>query len=96
MSWLTDLIGKGVDKIWPDKSKAREQQHELNKAELEKAPSSRLLLWRPLLLTVLTYLFAYEVMIRPWVVLYWPEAKVPPSYLKEIVQMLLFGLGGAF
>jgi hypothetical protein len=47
-------------------------------------------------MTVLTYLFAYEVMIRPWVVLYWPEAKVPPSYLKEILQMLLFGLGGAF
>lgn len=96
MSWLTDLIGKGVDKIWPDKEKCREQQVALNRAEIEKAPSSRLLLWRPLLNTVLTYLFAYEVVIRPWVILYWPDAKIPPSYLKEIIKMLLFSLGGAF
>ena len=41
MSWLTDLIGKGVDKIWPDKSKAREQQTALNAEELKGAPQSR-------------------------------------------------------
>jgi hypothetical protein len=96
MSWWSDLIGKGMDKVWPDKAEARRQQTELNKAEIEKAPASRLLLWRPLLMTVLTYLFAYEVVIRPWVLVVWPNVKIPPSYLKEIVQMLLFSLGGAY
>ena len=40
MSWLTDLIGKGVDKIWPDKSEARAQQVALNQEELKGAPQS--------------------------------------------------------
>lgn len=99
MSWLsglTGLIGKGMDKIWPDKSKAREQQVELNKAELQGAPASKLRLWRSFLGWVLAILFVWEVAVRPVIVTYWPGAKLPPSALEEVVKLLLFMVGGAF
>ena len=96
MSWLTDLIGKGVDKIWPDKSKAREQQTELNAEELKGAPSSRLRLWRSFLGWSLALCFVWEVMIRPVLVTYWPNLTLPPSMLEEVCKLLLFMLGGAF
>lgn len=96
MSWLTDLIGKGVDKIWPDKSKAREQQTALNAEELKGAPTSRLRLWRPALGWALLICFVWEVMIRPVLVTYWPNLTLPPSMLEEVCKLLLFMLGGAF
>lgn len=96
MSWLTDLIGKGVDKIWPDKSKAREQQTALNAEELKGAPTSRLRLWRSFLGWTLAILFVWETIARPIIVTYWPKATLPPSALEEVVKLLLFMLGGAF
>lgn len=96
MSWLTDLIGKGVDKIWPDKSKAREQQTALNAEELKGAPQSKLRLWRSALGWALLVCFVWEVMIRPVLVTYWPTLTLPPSMLEEVCKLLLFMLGGAF
>ena len=96
MSWLTDLIGKGVDKIWPDKSKAREQQTALNAEELKGAPTSRLRLWRSFLGWTLALLFVWETIARPIIVTYWPNATLPPSVLEEVIKLLLFMLGGAF
>lgn len=96
MSWLTDLIGKGVDKIWPDKSKAREQQTALNQEELKGAPTSRLRLWRSFLGWALALCFVWEVMVRPVVTTYWPSVTLPPSMLEEVCKLLLFMLGGAF
>jgi hypothetical protein len=96
VSWLTDLIGKGVDKIWPDKSKAREQQTALNAEELKGAPPSRLRLWRSALGWALLICFVWEVMIRPVLVTYWPNITLPPSMLEEVCKLLLFMLGGAF
>lgn len=96
MSWLTDLIGKGVDKIWPDKSKAREQQAALNAEELKGAPTSKLRLWRSFLGWVLALLFVWEVVFRTVISTYWPEVKLPPSVLKEITSLLLGMLGLGF
>lgn len=96
MSWLTDLIGKGVDKIWPDKSKAREQQTALNAEELKGAPTSKLRLWRSFLGWSLALCFVWEVAVRPVIVTYWPSLTLPPSMLEEVCKLLLFMLGGAF
>ena len=96
MSWLTDLIGKGVDKIWPDKSKAREQQTALNAEELKGAPTSKLRLWRSFLGWALALCFVWEVAVRPVIVTYWPSLTLPPSMLEEVCKLLLFMLGGAF
>lgn len=96
MSWWSDLIGKGMDKIWPDKSEARRQQSEINQEELKGAPSSRLRLWRSFLGWVLALLFVWEAVGRPIIVTYWPDVTLPPSVLGEVVRLLLFMLGGAF
>ena len=96
LSGITDLIGKGMDKIWPDKSKAREQQTALNTEELKGAPPSRLRLWRSFLGWSLALCFVWEVMIRPVLVTYWPNLTLPPSMLEEVCKLLLFMLGGAF
>lgn len=93
---IADLIGKGMDKLWPDKSKAREQQSALNQEELRGAPSSRLRLWRSFLGWALAISFVWEVVIRPTLLTYWPTIKLPPSALEETVKLLLFMLGGAF
>lgn len=95
-SGITDLIGKGMDKIWPDKSKAREQQTALNTEELKGAPPSRLRLWRSFLGWTLALLFVWETIARPIIVTYWPNATLPPSVLEEVIKLLLFMLGGAF
>lgn len=99
MSWLTSitgLVGKGLDKLWPDKSEARKQQSEINTEELKGAPASRLRLWRSFLGWVLALLFVWEAVARPVLVTYWPDVTLPPSALGEVVKLLLFMLGGAF
>lgn len=99
MSWfssISGLLSKGMDKIWPDKSKAREQQTTLNAEELKGAPPSRLRLWRSFLGWVLALLFVWEAAVRPIIVTYWPNATLPPSVLEEVIKLLLFMLGGAF
>lgn len=96
MSWWSDLIGKGMDKIWPDKGEARRQQSEINRAELEGAPPSRLRLWRSFLGWVASLLFVWEVVGRPIIVTYWPDVPLPPSALSEVVKLLFFMVGGAF
>ena len=102
MSWLSsvpivgDLIGKGLDKVFPDKAESRKQQAEINRAELEGAPPSRLRLWRSFLGWTLALLFVWETIARPIIVTYWPNATLPPSVLEEVIKLLLFMLGGAF
>ena len=102
MSWLTsipvlgDLIGKGLDKVFPDKAEARKQQSDINKAEVEGAPPSRMRLWRSFLGWVLSLLFVWEVVVRTVILTYWPETKLPPSVLKEITSLLLGMLGLGF
>lgn len=99
MGWLSSLgemLGKVVDRIFPDKSRCREQQSTLNSIELQGAPPSRLRLWRSFLGWVLALLFVWEIVVRAIIVTYWPWILLPPSTLEVVVQMLLLMLGGAF
>ena len=102
MSWLSSvpvlggMLEKGMDKLFPDKAESRKQQAEINKAELEGAPPSRLRLWRSFLGWALALCFVWEVMVRPILVTYWPNLTLPPSMLEEVCKLLLFMLGGAF
>ena len=95
-SSITDLIGKGIDKIWPDKEKCREQQTTLNQEELKGAPASRLRLWRSFLGWTLSLLFVWEAVGRPSILTYWPDATLPPSTLDVVSKLLLLMLGGVF
>lgn len=99
MNWfssLSEMLGKIIDKIWPDKSKSREQQTTINQVELQGAPPSHLRLWRSFLGWVLAVLFVWETVGRSIIVTYWPDVLLPPSTLEVVVQMLLLMLGGAF
>lgn len=102
MSWLSSLpvlggvLEKGMEKLFPDKAKAREQQAEIDKAEIAGAPPSRLRLWRSFLGWVLALLFVWEVVFRTVISTYWPGVKLPPSVLKEITSLLLGMLGLGF
>lgn len=90
---LGQLAAKVVDRLTPDKGESRRAQAELNKAEVEGAPPSRLRLWRSFLGWVLALCFAWEAVARPVLVTYWPGAVLPPPML-EAVQTLLLGMLG--
>lgn len=99
MSILSSILGIGgkvMDKVWPDKSASRDAQAKINEQEVSGAPSSLLRLWRGFLGWVLTLTFAWEVVARPVILTYWPDATLPPSMLKEISSLLLGMLGLGF
>jgi hypothetical protein len=99
MGWfssVSDMLGRVIDRIFPDKSKCREQQATLNNVELQGAPPSRLRLWRSFLGWTLSLLFVWETTGRAIVATYWPDVLLPPSTLEVVIQMLLLMLGGAF
>ena len=100
LSALIGLFSKATDRLLPpDKKESRAQQVALNEAELAKAPPSFLLLWRPLLGTVLTLLFVWEVVGRMVLIpIFFPELveTLPPPVLKEIISLLLGMLGLGF
>jgi len=90
---ITSIAGKVIDRVSPDRGESRKQQTEINRAELEGAPASRLRLWRSFLGWSLSLCLIWEVMVRPVIVTYWPEATLPPSMLGEI-KGLIFGMLG--
>jgi hypothetical protein len=97
--WLEAILGIGgktLDKVFPDRAASREQQSKVNEAEVSGAPASRLRLWRSFLGWALALLFVWEVAGRSIIVTYWPDAKLPPSMLKEVMSMLLGMLGLGF
>ena len=99
LGWLEAILGiggKALDKVFPDRAASREQQSKVNEAEVSGAPQSRLRLWRSFLGWMLSLLFCWEVVGRAVVTTYWPDAKLPPSVLKEISTLLLGMLGLGF
>ena len=94
--FLGDLLSKVTDKIAPDKSKILEGQSKINELEIAGAPTSKLRLWRSLLGCLLVFAIAWELIGRPIITTYWPEATLPPSMLKEIMHILLGMLGLGF
>ena len=93
---LGNLAAKVLDKLTPDRAESRREQVALDRAELEGAPHSRLRLWRPFLGWVLALCFAWEAVLRPVLVTYWPGAVLPPPMLEAVQTLLLgmLGLGG--
>lgn len=87
------LLGKAFDRILPDKAKINEAQSRINEAEVAGGGDSVFRHWRGMLGTGLTLAFLWEVIARPVIVTYWPDAVLPPSMLKEIVTILLGMLG---
>ena len=93
---LFNIGSKVMDKISPDRAASREQQSQINQAEVSGAPASRLRLWRSFLGWMLSLLFCWEVVGRTIIQTYWPDTKLPPSVLKEVLQLLLGMLGLGF
>jgi hypothetical protein len=93
---LASVASRAVDRLFPDKTEARRQQVELNRAELAGAPPSRLRLWRSFLMWVLSLCFAWEVVARPILLTYWPDLRLPPSMLDEVETLLLGAMGLGF
>lgn len=93
LALLGKLFGSVADRIAPEKSKVVEGQNRANEAEIAGAPSSRLRLWRGFLGWVLALVFAWEVVGRGIMTTYWPQVKLPPSSLQEIMTLLLGMLG---
>ncbi len=93
ISAVSQLIGKAFDRIFPDRSKINEAQSRINEAEVGGAGASFLRLWRGFLGWILALVFAWEVVGRTIIVTYWPDLKLPPSMLKEILTLLLGMLG---
>lgn len=93
------VLGTLIDKLGtliPDRGKVADNQARINEMEVSKAPASRLLLWRSFLGWCLSLDFAWEVMVRPVLVTYWPDVLLPPSTLKEVSRLLLGMLGLGF
>lgn len=93
---LKSLLGLGanVAKSFGDQGKEeRAAQSRLNEAEISGAPNSFLRLWRSALGWALALSFIWEVMARPVIVTYWPEAVLPPSFIRETTSLLLGMLG---
>lgn len=90
---LGGLAAKVLDRLAPDKAEERREQAALDRVELEGAPPSRLRLWRSFLGWVLALCFAWEAVIRPVLVTYWPRLVLPPPML-DAVQTLLLGMLG--
>ena len=65
---ILNFGGKIMGKVWPDRAASREQQSQINQAEISGAPTSKLRLWRSLLGCGLTVAFLWEVISRPFIV----------------------------
>ena len=96
MNFIQKIFGAGADalsKILGKNEEARKDQARLNEAEIAGAPASGLRLWRSALGWCLALAFIWEVIFRPVIVTYWPEAVLPPSFMQEVTGLLMGMLG---
>lgn len=77
-----------------DKDKVLEAQAEIRKRELEDSPKSYLKLWSCFIGWVLGFYLAFALIIRPFLVFYFPTIPVPETPLDEGVMTLLMGMMG--
>lgn len=96
LSIAGDIFGKILDRFSADKNKILETQSEINRQEIEGAPVSRLRLWRSFVGWVAGLVFAWELVARPVITTYWPDVTLPPSMLKEVLQVLFALFGFSF
>ena len=93
LNMLGGLLGNILGKSTADKDKILEAQNRINEKEVEGAPQSILRLWRSFLMWVLSLVFVWEVVARTLIITYWPDIVLPPSMLKEVMTLLVGGLG---
>ena len=87
------LLSRIFDRVLPDTSKVNEAQARINESEAAGGPASILRLWRSFIGWVLGLCLAWEIVVRPIIVTYWPQTLLPPSALKEIIPLMLGMLG---
>lgn len=92
-SAITNLAKGILDRIIPNRAENNASQSRINEAEVSGGPMSILRLWRGFLGWVLALVFAWEVVGRGIVLTYWPNTKLPPSVLQDIMTLLLGMLG---
>lgn len=93
---IGSIVGKIIEKAWPDRTKSIEAQSRINEEEVRGAPPSLLRLWRPFLGWVLALTFAWEIIGRLMIIpVIAPDfgAKLPPSALQTITTLLMGMLG---
>lgn len=96
MGFLQKIFGIGsevLSKILGKNEESRKAQTRLNEAEIAGAPQSALRLWRSALGWCLALAFVWEIVIRPVIQTYWPQASLPPSFMEEISGLLMTMLG---
>lgn len=89
MPWFVSLIAGLVGRVLPNRSESNSEQAAISKAEVEGAPASRLRLWRGFLCWVLSIVVAFDLIVRPVILTYWPDVVLPPSMTKEVMALLL-------
>lgn len=92
-NFIGTLLGKITDRVLPDRSKTNEAQSRINESEVAGGPVSILRLWRSLLGSALVLIFVWEVIGRGIISTYWPEVKLPPSVLDQVITLLVGMLG---
>lgn len=98
MGILTSVLaglGSLLGKVLPNRAEQAAAQAAITKAEVEGAPASRLRLWRGFICWVLGIVLAFDLIVRPVIMTYWPDVLLPPAMTKDIMQFLLTfaGLG---
>ena len=93
MPIIGKLLGRAFDRLVPDRARVNEAQSRINEAEIAGGPASLLRLWRGFVGWTLSLCLAWELVGRPVLVTYWPETRLPPSMLKEVLTLLLGMLG---
>lgn len=93
---LKSILGlgeKALDRVFPDRARLQEKNLEIN-AETERASGGRMTP-RKLFMYLLAVDFAWEVMVRPVIVTYWPGVTLPPSMAKEVLlaASAMYGMG---
>lgn len=94
LSALAGPVIKLLSKRSADKDRVLEAQAELRKAELQDSPKSYLKLWTCFVGWVLGFYLAFALIIRPFLVFYFPNLPVPETPLDEGIMSLLMGMMG--
>lgn len=80
-------------KMTTDKDKVLEAQAELRKMELQDSPVSYLKLWMGFLGWVLSLYLVVALIVRPFIVFYFPDIPFPEMPLDDVFTLLMGMLG---
>lgn len=93
LSFIGDIVNKISDKIAPDKGAVLEAQARINEQESASSGPGLLKMWRGLVGWILGLVLAWECIMRPLMVCYFPNVPIPESNLEAIYKLLMGMLG---